>query len=94
MNVSEMYGLRNSLSESNSSLSNSSMNGSCVGTFAVTPTSSPDDSPLQLNANPFSQLPTMSSLSSTLTTPIKGFNSLQVKNESTKLVILDRHQAT
>lgn len=78
MNVPEIYGLRNSLSESSSSISNSSMNGSCVGTFAVTPTSSPDDSPLQLNAIPFSQISTMSSLNNAMSTPVKGFNSLQV----------------
>lgn len=83
MNVPEIYGLRNSLSESSSSLSNSSMNGSCVGTFAVTPTSSPDDSPLQLNAIPFSQISTMSSLNNSLGTPVKGFNSLQVSFCST-----------
>lgn len=78
MNVPEIYGLRNSLSESNSSLSNSSINGSCVGTFTVTPTSSPDDSPMLLNTIPFSQISTMSSLSNALSTPVKGFNSLQV----------------
>lgn len=85
MAMSGIYGLRNSLSESNSSLSNSSINGSCIGTFAgTTPTgSSPDDSSLQLSAsmtsNPFSQLTSVSlSSSGSLNTPIKNFDNLQV----------------
>ncbi|XP_055322004.1 cytoplasmic polyadenylation element-binding protein [Sitodiplosis mosellana] len=84
MAMSGIYGLRNSLSESNSSLSNSSINGSCIGTFAgTTPTgSSPDDSSLQLSAsmtsNPFSQLTSVSlSSSGSLNTPIKNFDNLQ-----------------
>lgn len=88
MAMSGIYGLRNSLSESNSSLSNSSMNGSCIGTSFVsgtTPTgSSPDDSSMQLSAsltsNPFSHLTSVSlSSSGSLNTPIKNFDNLQVK---------------
>lgn len=85
MAMSGIYGLRNSLSESNSSLSNSSMNGSCIGTFAgTTPTgSSPEDSSIQLSAsltsNPFSHITSVSlSSNGSLNTPIKNFDNLQV----------------
>lgn len=85
MAMSGIYGLRNSLSESNSSLSNSSINGSCMGTFAGTTSngSSPDDSSLQLSAsltsNPFSHLTSVSlSSSGSMNTPIKNFDNLQV----------------
>jgi len=83
MAMSGIYGLRNSLSESNSSLSNSS---SCVGTFAGTPNGgSPDESAFQFNAgispNPFSQLTPISlSSNGSLTTPIKKFDNLQFEN--------------
>lgn len=87
MAMSGIYGLRNSLSESNSSLSNSSINGSCIGTFAGTTStgSSPDDSSLQLSAsltsNPFSHLTSVSmSSNGSLNTPIKNFDNLQVSH--------------